>query len=143
MTPFAGLNAWSIPLAAAASFLFGGVWYGLLSKPWMDAAGLRQDQLENPKGPSPMPFVVTFIAQLVMAWILAGLLLHLARSGIAMNMRNGTVSAFFVWLGFILTTLVVNHQFQMRKAALTIIDGGHWLGVLLIQGAILGAFGLA
>jgi len=25
---------------------------------------------------------------------------------------------------------------------LTIIDGGHWLGVLLIEGAILGAMGV-
>jgi hypothetical protein len=29
-----------------------------------------------------------------------------------------------------------------RKASLTIIDGIHWLGVLVIQGAIIGALGV-
>jgi hypothetical protein len=33
--------------------------------------------------------------------------------------------------------------FQGAKGALTVIDGGHWLGVLLIQGAILGWWGVA
>ena len=28
------------------------------------------------------------------------------------------------------------------SASLTLIDGGHWLGVLLIQGAILGWWGV-
>jgi hypothetical protein len=29
-----------------------------------------------------------------------------------------------------------------RNASLTIINGIHWLGVLVIQGAIIGAFGV-
>ena len=55
---------------------------------------------------------------------------------------NGIISGAFVWLGFVATTLVTNHGFQMKLGRLTLIDGGHWLGVLLIQGAILGAMGV-
>jgi hypothetical protein len=143
MKLFAGLNTWAIPLAAAISFIFGGIWYGVLSKQWLAAAGLGPDKLENPRGASPKPLVIAFVAQLVMAWLLAGLLLHLERSGMTMSLRNGAVSALFVWLGFVVPPLVVNYQFQMRPAALGAIDCGHWLGVLLIQGAILGAVGLA
>ncbi|MBM3524115.1 MAG: DUF1761 domain-containing protein, partial [Alphaproteobacteria bacterium] len=36
----------------------------------------------------------------------------------------------------------VNHGFQGVKRALTVIDGGHWLGVLLIQGVIIGWMGV-
>jgi hypothetical protein len=36
----------------------------------------------------------------------------------------------------------VNHAFQGAKTTLTLIDGGHWLGVLLLQGTILGAWGV-
>lgn len=108
----------------------------------MEASGLREDQFESGKGASLAPFAITLVAQSVMAWVLAGLLLHLHRSGMGMTARSGALSGFFIWLGFIATTLVVNHQFQMRKTALTVIDGGHWLGVMLIQGAMLGAFGL-
>ena len=143
MQLFSGLNLWAVLLAAAASFLFGGVWYGVLSRQWMDAAGLSEDQVRGPDGPSPWPFVVTFIAQLVMAWMLAGLILHLQKAGIAASLRSGMITAAFAWLGFIATTLVVNHQFQMKKTALTLIDGGHWLGVMLIQGAILGRLAIA
>ena len=44
------------------------------------------------------------------------------------------------WLGFVLTTIVVNNAYTFRKATLTAIDAGHWLGVLVIIGAILGAW---
>ena len=52
------------------------------------------------------------------------------------------ISAAFIWLGFVITTMVVNYAFHGARHALTLIDGGHWLGVLLIQGAILGWWGL-
>ncbi len=138
MQLFSGLNLWAVLLASAASFLFGGVWYGALSQQWMTAAGLNEDDVKSKGGPSPWPFVITFVAQAIMAWMLAWLLMHLSRSGVPVTMRSGAIAGFLVWLGFIVTTIVVNHQFQMRKAALTLIDSGHWLGVTLIQGAILG-----
>lgn len=42
----------------------------------------------------------------------------------------------------VITTMAVNHAFQGQRGALTLTDGGHWLGVLLIQGAILGWWGV-
>ncbi len=139
---FSGLNLWAVLVAAGASFLFGGLWYGGLSKVWMQAAGLTEDRIKGPGGPSPIPFVITFVAQTIMACMLAGLIGHMAKAGLPANIKNGLITAFLIWLGFILTTLVVNHQFQMQKLMLTVIDGGHWLGVMLIQGAILGVFAI-
>ena len=143
MKLFAGLNPWMLPVAAIASFLFGGLWYGLLSKQWMAAAKLDEATLKGGGGPSPVPFVITLIAQLFMAWMLSGLLLHMAKAGLPGNLKNGLISAVFIWAGFIVTTLVVNHRFQKQSWALTFIDAGHWLGVLAIQGMILGQWGLA
>ena len=135
---FAGLNVWALPLAAVASFMFGGVWYGLLSKQWMAAANLDEKQLKPGGAASPLPFIITFLAQLFTAWMLAGIILHMQKAGLPATLKNGMISALFIWAGFVMTSLVVNHQFQMQKRALTLIDGGHWLGVYLIQGAILG-----
>jgi len=140
---FAGLNAWALPLAAAASFIFGGIWYGLLSQTWMTAAGLTKEKINASGKPVAIPFIVTFIAELLMAWMLAGLILHMAKAGLPAGLRNGMITAGFIWLGFVVTTLAVNHQYQMQRTSLTVIDGLHWLGVLLIQGAILGLWGLA
>ena len=36
----------------------------------------------------------------------------------------------------------LNYAFHGAKQMLTLIDGGHWLGVLLIQGAVMGWWGL-
>jgi hypothetical protein len=137
------LNYFAVLLAALTSFAFGAAWYGALAKAWLAARG---DAAGRPAmarlGVLPIPYLIAFLAQLVMAWMLAGILLHLARGGLAPGARNGLISAAFLWFGFVATTLVVNHAFQGAKPALTLIDGGHWLGVLLIQGAILGAWGL-
>ncbi len=139
---FAGLNAWALPLDAAASFIFGDIWYGALSQKWMDAAGLTKEKVSASGKPVAVPFIITFIAELLMAWMLAGLILHMAKAGLPAGLRNGMITAGFIWLGFVVTTLVVNHQYQMQRASLTVIDGLHWLGVLLIQGAVLGIIGV-
>jgi hypothetical protein len=132
------LNYWPVLIAAIAGFAFGAVWYTWLSKPWMAARGLPEAELKARTGPSPLLFIVSFVALFIMAWMFAGILLHLARGGTEMSVRSGVISGFFLWLGFVITTMAVNHAFQGERRMLTLIDGGHWLGVLLIQGAILG-----
>lgn len=139
---FAGLVPWVLPLAAFASFVFGGLWYGLLSRQWMDAAGLTKERIEQNGGQTPKLLITTFLCELFMAWMLAGVILHMKKAGIAPTMTNGMISALFIWAGFVMTTLIVNHGYQLEKRNLTIIDGAHWLGVLLIQGAIIGALGI-
>jgi hypothetical protein len=48
----------------------------------------------------------------------------------------------FLWLGFVVTTIAVNNGFAGRKPALTDIESLHWLGVLVVEGLIIGAFGV-
>lgn len=139
---FSGLNHLAIVAAAAASFLFGGVWYGVWSEKWMLAAGLKLEDIQKPKGGASMfPYALAFIAQWVMALVLAGILGHLGAGQVTLS--NGLITGLLVWAGFVMTTLAVNHSFQMQSRLLTLIDGGHWLGVLLLQGGIIGAMGIA
>lgn len=135
---YAGTNYWAIMLAAAASFMFGAVWYGALAKAWAAAVGKTEAEIKQ-AGPTPVLFLVAIVAQLIMAWVLAGMIGHLGPGRV--TLRNGIISGAFVWFGFVATTLAVNHGFQGARRSLTVIDGGHWLGVLLIQGAIIGAMG--
>jgi Protein of unknown function (DUF1761) len=135
------LNYLAIMAAAVASFLFGGAWYSALSRQWMEAVGMTPDRMPKDRGSIGL-YLLAFAAQLVMAWMLAGVLLHLAMGGLPVSLRNGLISAAFLWVGFVVPTMVVNYAFHGARHALTLIDGGHWLGVLLIQGAILGGWGL-
>ena len=70
----------------------------------------------------------------------AGVIGHLGDGQV--TLWNGIVSGFFVWLGFMATTLAVNQRYEGFGWDLTIIDGLHWLGVALIMGAVIGGFGV-
>jgi hypothetical protein len=137
---FAGTNYLAIILAAAVAFGFGGIWYRVLAKPWMAAVGKTEQDVRSSEMPMALLLLITFIAQLVMAWVLAGVIGHLGPGQV--TLRNGLISGGLVWLGFVATTIIVNHGFQGARRALTVIDGGHWLGVLLIQGAVIGWMGV-
>ena len=74
-----------------------------------------------------------------MAYVLYGVMKHVAHTG-PLTVRNGLITAALIWFGFILTSVVVNYAFSGRKVMLIVIDAGYWLGVMVILGAILGAF---
>ncbi len=141
---FAGMNYLAIVAAAVAAWFFGAIYYTVLSKPWLAAVGISKAEMTRrqegrSKFASAAPFILSFIAEIVMAWVLAGVLGHLGPGQV--TLRNGIISALFLWLGFVLTTIATNNAYPGRKPMLTVIDAGHWLGVMLIIGAIVGVFG--
>jgi hypothetical protein len=105
----------------------------------MAAVGKTEADIKNAGSPIPL-YAMTLVALCVMAWVLAGMIGHLGPGQV--TLRNGIISGAFAWVGFVATALVVNHGFQGAPRKLTLIDGGHWLGVLLIQGAVIGAMGV-
>lgn len=137
----AGLNYIAIMLAAGASFAFGGIWYGILSRLWMKAAGVTMDDIRARDSSAVTPYVITYLAQLVMAGMLASVIALVSAADGSAGLLTGLKVAASMWLGFVATSLIVNHTFQMQSRTLTLIDGGHWLGVLLLQGAVLAGLG--
>jgi hypothetical protein len=63
--------------------------------------------------------IISFIALLILAYLLAGIMAHMGPASV----RIGVISGALVWLGFSITTLSVNNAFQMRNPMLTLIDG--------------------
>lgn len=130
-----GISYGAVVIAAIASFIFGGLWYGAFARRWLSAGG--ESGIAPAYRLTLRPFVITFVAQFLMAWMLAGILLHIGRGGIALSLGNALISSALIWVGFVMTSLAASHALQGTPFARTLIDGGHWLGVLLIQGAIL------
>jgi len=52
------------------------------------------------------------------------------------------ISALFTWGGFVVSTILVNNAFSGRRYALTAIDAGHWLAVLVLMGVVIGWMGV-
>jgi hypothetical protein len=134
---FAGLNYLAILIAAVAAFGWGAIYYMTLSKQWLAAVGITREQMAVR---SAAPFIISFVALVVMSWVLAGTLGHLGPGQV--TIKNGIISGLFLWLGFIATTVFVNNAYPGRKYSLSVIDSIHWLGVVVIEGAVIGAFGV-
>ena len=138
---FAGVNYLAVVIAAIVAWLAGAVWYMTFGKTWMAALGTTAEKMAEARSRpgALLPFIYAFAAELVMAWVLAGLIGHLGRP----TLRAGVISGTFCWLGFVITTLIVNNSLARRDWRLLFIDGGHWLLVLLLMGAIIGAMGVS
>ncbi|MDG4891297.1 MAG: DUF1761 domain-containing protein [Mesorhizobium sp.] len=132
---FSTVNWLAVIAAAVVAWLFGAAWYMGLSRPWLKAAKLDPATMKR----SAVPFIVSFVAELVMALIMT--LVVGAMTGGEPNPLAGVIFGFVLWFGFVATTLSVNHRYQGFGWDLTLIDAGHWLGVLLIIGAVIGWFG--
>jgi hypothetical protein len=131
---FAGTNYLAVLIATLAAYAWGAAYYMTLSKQWLAAVG--QTEVKR----SATPFVITFFALLVMAFVLAGSIGHLGPGNV--TVKNGIISGLILWAGFVVTTIFVNNAYPGRKYMLSIIDSFHWLGVLVIQGAVIGAMGV-
>jgi hypothetical protein len=139
---FAGISLLAVVIAAVVAWLASAAWYMSLGKIYMTALGKTPQQVEaDRKKPGAfLPFIYAFVANLVIAWMLAGVLGHLGPGQV--TFRNGVISGAFLWFGFILTTMVVNFSFSGRDKRLLLIDAGNWLIVLLVIGAVVGAIGV-
>ena len=131
---FAGTNYLAVLIATLAAYAWGAAYYMTLSKQWLAAVG--QTEVKR----SATPFVITFFALLVMAFVLSGSIGHLGPGNV--TVKNGIISGLILWAGFVVTTVFVNNAYPGRKYMLSIIDSLHWLGVLVIQGAVIGAMGV-
>jgi hypothetical protein len=124
----------AVLIAAVAGFAASGAWYHVLGNSWLAAsrigtAAARQDARKPQR--TSAPIVVTFLAELLMALVLAFILP-------AGEWQIGATAGAVVWLGFVLPATAINYTFQKRPLSLLLIDGGHWLLVLALMGGLLG-----
>src|SRR6478672_11727847 len=76
-------------IAAIAFFVLGAIWYTVLSARWLAAIGKTTDQMTSEQGGSPLPYVIGFVAILVMCYTLAWLIERLQATTFAGGMGLG------------------------------------------------------
>jgi hypothetical protein len=122
----------AVLVAGIAGFLVGWLWYTIFGKAWQRGIG----ESHRPRS-RVLLYITAFVANVVMAAMLQGVLVHSGLWGV----KDGIISGCFLWVGFVVTALGVAESFQGRPASVMAIDCGHWLAVLIVIGAIIGAFG--
>ncbi|KAJ03939.1 DUF1761 domain-containing protein [Sulfitobacter mediterraneus] len=126
----------AVIIAAAAGFAFGAVWYGVLSKPWMEAVGLKLGADGKPERSSKTPFILAGIAMI----LVAGMMRHtFSLSGID-TMGKGLLSGLGVGLFFISPWIMINNGYAGRPFRLTLIDSGYATFGCAIIGLVLMLF---
>lgn len=123
----------NVVAAAMAAFAFGAVWYIAMSKPWMAASGVTEDQQ---KSGGPLPFVVGLVAMV----LVAGMMRHLLGTSGVTTIGGGAIAGFGVGAFLITPWVAMNYAFTMRKPTLTVIDGVNSVVGCTIMGAVLNAF---
>lgn len=137
---FAGINYLAVLVSALAGLLFAALWYGVFRQAWLRALGQTGPRSVSVGMRPVVSIMIAAACLLIMAFVLAGTIGHLGPGQV--TVRNGVITGAFLWFGFVFTTIATNHAFQAARPSLTLIDCGAWLGVLLVQGAVIGWMGV-
>ncbi len=124
----------AVTVAAIAAFIFGAVWYGVLSEPWKAASGVPLGEDGNPiNAKSPVPYVTSFVCII----LVAGMMRHsFATAGID-TFGKGILSGAGIGLFFITPWLALTNGYNARPMKLTLIDGGYATFGCAIAGGVL------
>ena len=130
------INILAVLVAAIASTVIGAAWYSpfLFGKLWMSLSGLTPEKLEEVKKKGVWKsYTLSFIAALVMAYVLSLFLRQAGTPDISVALQLG----FFLWLGFIATTMLNRVLWEDEPWVLYALNVGHHLVSILVMAVIL------
>ena len=128
------LNVWAILVAAVVAFMLGAVWFSpaLFGKAWKRANGFGAN--EPPKANAQM-LILAFVLTLVMSANLA-MFLDDPKTTLAW----GATAGFLAGFGWIVMGMGIVSIFERRPPSYVLVNGGFLTVVLVVMGAILGAW---
>lgn len=126
-------------LAAVVAYAFGAFWYMRMSKQWIAAAGIKVDANGKPQGGgNPMPFIVGFVAEL----LVAGMMRHIFVQAHLNTVPLGLMGGFGIGAFLITPWVAMNYAFAARPYKLTLLDGVNSVVGCTLMGLVLGLFGV-
>jgi Protein of unknown function (DUF1761) len=125
----------AVLVAAIIHWVLGGVWYGVLFKnKFIELIGWTPAQLQQmAEQSSGKELGIAFIMSLVLCYILA----HFVQYTKSTTAMGGAQTAFWLWLGFIVTTNIAGVLFEQRSFGLYLINIGYQFVACVIAGVIL------
>jgi len=128
-------NYVAVFVAALVYWLLGAVWFAVLfSRPWMALENITPQQAG---GVNPIaPYIISFILNLVIAFVLA----QLCAWRNANTAARGAALGILIWIGFVGPVTYTTYMYEMRPKQLFAINEFYSLVGLCLMGAILGAW---
>jgi fluoride ion exporter CrcB/FEX len=128
-------NYVAVFVAAIAYWLLGALWFAVLfSRPWMALENITPEQAS---GMNPIaPYIISFILNLVIAFVLA----QLCAWRNANTAARGAALGILIWIGFVGPITYSTYMYEMRPKQLFAINEFYPLVGLCLMGAILGAW---
>ena len=136
MLSAAAINIWAVVGAAVVNMVIGALWYSplLFANPWSDMLG--RDLKEMRSRSAIQGYIAAAVASLIMSYVLA-LVIETVQ---ARDAISGATIGFWLWVGFVATTTMVDYVFAGHRKKLYLINVGYPLAALLVMGAMLGAW---
>jgi len=123
----------NVVVAAAAGWMFGAVWYGIMGKKWMAAVGLTEDTIDRKN-------IVAFVGSFLCACLVAGMMRHIFATSNVVTLGDGILNGFGLGLFIAAPWLTTNYLFAQRPKSLIVIDGIYATGGCTVIGAVLMLF---
>ena len=122
--------------AAAAHWVLGAIWFTVFQKPWLKGIGKTMVELSASGTPASLGYVVAFISNLAIAYVLGWLILATGPQTVG----RGLQMAVLLWFGFVATTFATSYVFEARSFEIFAISAGYPLAGMLLMGSILGGW---
>lgn len=134
------INWLAVLLAGLSSMIVGSIWYtpAVFGTVWQKLAKIDDKKLQTGFARN---IVITVGMSLLTAFVLAHVS-AISRVYFDVSPLEAALStAFWLWLGISLTTVVVHDVFEHRPAKLTFLTVGNQFFTILLMGLIIGLFG--
>lgn len=136
--PDSSINLLPVIAAAILNMAIGMLWYSpfVFGKVWIKYMGQKQAGKadgETQLSSNPLIYVFNTIAALVFAYVLA----HIMKFAFISSFSNGIIIGFWVWLGFVVTTVLPGYLYEGRKKILFLIFISYQLVAICLMGGLL------
>ena len=129
----------AVIVATLVHFILGGLWYSplLFANKFLQLVNWTPEQVRQMESQShAKELVIAFVMSFLLVYILA----HFVQYTKATNAIGGIQTAFWLWLGFIVTTQMPLVLFERRSFGLFLINVGYQFVGCALAGAILGVW---
>ena len=126
----------AVLVATLVHFILGGLWYSplLFANKFMQLINWTPEQLRQLESEShAKELVIAFVMSFLLVYILA----HFVQYTKATNAFGGIQTAFWLWLGFVVTTQLPTVLFEQRSFGLFAINVAYQFVGCSLAGAIL------